>query len=173
MYICMHLSHVGWVSLLSCSGRACAWPCLSCCPRTSEPAWAQTPEPGYEAPSEHTRQKEDQWHEHRGPHYDIHFTALHTPCFCLSGRLQSSGELPGTSECGNNDLEGLGSMRGREQTHYWQTCLTCIHKAAMQTHTSFFMVFSLSDALSIRLASMKSLYLSVRALETFRRGEVR
>lgn len=52
-----HRSHAGWASPLSCSDQACVWPSLSCCPLTCEPAWAQTPEPGSEAPSAHIRGK--------------------------------------------------------------------------------------------------------------------
>lgn len=46
-----NILRVGWVSPLSCSDRACESPCLSCCPQMSGPESAQTPEPGYGAPS--------------------------------------------------------------------------------------------------------------------------
>lgn len=45
----------------------------------------------------------------------------HTPCFCLSGRLQFSGVQPEISECESSDLEGLGSAGEKKNR---ETCLT-------------------------------------------------
>lgn len=121
----------------------------------------------------------------------LHFKnaiSFHSPCFYLSYLLQSSSDKPRTSKCGNNNLEGLESVGEREREREMTTLLNLLYLSHLtkththtylrhmfkscsdsliikQMHTSFFIVFNLSDALSIRLASMKSLYLSIKVFE--------
>lgn len=90
------------------------------------------------------------------------------PYSFLSCLPLSSGGRPRTSSCGNSDLGGREAVKqkGVKIPMGYKTDCTTKPVPASRFSTSFFMVFSRSSASSIRLASMKSLYLSGNAAGT-------